>query len=94
LERRSSRSHRQALPAEALGKSLRVFRLGKAEHHEVGVIATREYVSGVADRTPAVQNITSRFTAWRTFFGRERRVMRFAFAAGHLRIAIDLFSDT
>jgi hypothetical protein len=33
----------QPLPAEALGKSLRVFRLGETEHNEVAVVA----VSGV-----------------------------------------------
>jgi hypothetical protein len=48
----------QPLTTEAFGKGLRVFRLNKAEHHEVGVIANREYVSGVADRAAAAQNIT------------------------------------
>jgi hypothetical protein len=32
---------RQPIPTEAIGKSLRVFRLGEAEHHEVAVIATQ-----------------------------------------------------
>jgi hypothetical protein len=45
----------------ALATASAVFRLGKAEHPEVAVIARREQVSGVADRGPAAQNITSRF---------------------------------
>jgi hypothetical protein len=36
----------QSLSPEALGKSLRIFRLGKAEHHEVAVIAAQ----GVPER--------------------------------------------
>jgi len=30
----------QSLAAEALGEGLRIIRLGKAEHHEVGIVAT------------------------------------------------------
>jgi hypothetical protein len=33
--------HLQPLPTEALGKGLRVFRLGEAEHREVAAIAAR-----------------------------------------------------
>jgi hypothetical protein len=54
-----------------------------------------EYVSGVADRTPAAQNITSRFTGGPHVLGRERHVMRasaleivtgdFTFAGGHVQ---------
>jgi hypothetical protein len=35
-----------------------------------------KYVNGVDDRTPAAQNITSRFTRSPHLFGRERHVMR------------------
>jgi hypothetical protein len=88
---------------DALGKGLRVFRLGEAEHHEVAVIAAQEYVSVDADRTPAAPNITSLREAGH-LFGRKRHVMRpsaleiaagdFALAAGHLRIAISLLAGT
>jgi len=30
----------QSLATEALGEGLRIIRLGKAEHHEVGIVAT------------------------------------------------------
>ena len=36
----SSLRYRQALSIEALGEGLRIFRLGKTEHHEVAVVAT------------------------------------------------------
>jgi hypothetical protein len=49
---RLSPTLRQLLPTEALGKGVRVFRLGKAEHHEIAVIAAQEYVNGDAVRTP------------------------------------------
>jgi hypothetical protein len=36
-----SPTFRQPLATEAIGKTLRVFRLGEAEHHEVAVIAAQ-----------------------------------------------------
>jgi hypothetical protein len=59
-------------------------------------------VSGVADRAPAAQNITSLFLMPRTFLGRERDVMRpfeitagdFAFAPGHRRVSISFVAGT
>jgi hypothetical protein len=46
------------LAIEAPSEGLRVFRLSKAEHHEVAVIGRTDYVSGLADRAAAEQNIT------------------------------------
>jgi hypothetical protein len=63
----SSVGHWQPLPAESLRKPLRVFRLSKAEHHEVAIVATSDYVSCAADRAPAALNITSLFLRPRTF---------------------------
>src|SRR5215467_507474 len=57
----------QTLPTESIGKRLRVFRLGKAEQTKSPSSRRREYVSGVADRTPAAQNITSPFLTPGTF---------------------------
>jgi hypothetical protein len=39
--------HRQPFSTEALGESLRVFRLGKAEHYEVAVITAQ----GIRERS-------------------------------------------
>jgi hypothetical protein len=54
-------------PPKALGKGLRVFRICKQNTTKSLSSRRREYVGGVADRTPAAQNITSRFTGSRTF---------------------------
>jgi hypothetical protein len=40
-------ARRQSIPVEA---NLRVFELGKAEHHEIMSSRRREYMSGVAER--------------------------------------------
>jgi hypothetical protein len=58
--------HRSAWrrPARLWAWKNRTLRIG--DHRGVG----REYVSGVADRTPAAQNITSLFE--RPFFGRRK----------------------
>jgi hypothetical protein len=45
--------HLQPLTTEALGKGLRVFRLGEAAHHEGAITRRREYVSGLADKAGA-----------------------------------------
>jgi hypothetical protein len=37
----SSLGHRQPLTTKVLGKSLRIFRLGEAEHHKVAVITAQ-----------------------------------------------------
>jgi hypothetical protein len=58
-------ARRQSFPTEALGKSLRVLQFGKQNTTKSLSSRRREYVSGVADRTPAAQNITSLFlTPW------------------------------
>jgi hypothetical protein len=62
-----SQRRRQPLPTEPLGKRLRVFRLGKQKTTKSLSSRRSEYVSGVADRTPAAQNISSRSTGSRTF---------------------------
>jgi hypothetical protein len=56
-----SRDRRQRLPAKATAERLRVFRLDKAEHNDVAVIAARGVRQCVADRAAEAPNIASLF---------------------------------
>jgi hypothetical protein len=53
------------------GKSLRVLRLGEAEHHEVAVIAAQAYVSGATEM--ALAKPPTLFLLPRTFLANSRR---------------------